>query len=253
MLSTLVFPQEPQGASPETRAVLHANALRTNPLQIKRVTFQNLDRVFAEDGHMLPIGSVEYVQKCVGLCGGHPVFVDSYPKALSTFLRRPIHDTRFAQVPDDWFVKPKKLKQFTGGIKSELYDRLCVREPIRPTTPVWSSPPILWRSEWRYYVLRGKCVGAGRYDDGPEDAPEPDSSVVRAAISAWRGAPAGYALDFGVLSTGETALVEANDGFALGYYKGTLSPAKYLELLGTRWAQLVCERTHEDSTRTERG
>ena len=252
MIASLVFPREPTGASPETRAVLHANALRPVPYPIKRLAPNNLAQTFAKDGSMLPVGSVEYVQKCVALCGGTSVPVDSYPTALAAFLRRSIHDTLFAQVPDDWFVKPKKTKQFTGGIKSELYARLCGQEPIKPLTPVWSSPPVLWRSEWRYYVLRGTCVGAGRYDDGPEDSPEPDSSVVQAAISAWHEAPAGYALDFGVLSTGETALVEANDGFALGYYKGTLAPAKYLELLGTRWEELVCERTQEEYTNTER-
>ena len=35
-----------------------------------------------------------------------------------------------------------------------------------------------------------------------------------------------------------TALIEVNDGFALGYYEG-VSPKDYTDLLIARWAQLL--------------
>jgi len=44
-------------------------------------------------------------------------------------------------------------------------------------------------------------------------------------------------MDFGVLSSGESALVEANDGYALGAYK--ISSAAYSELLFSRWRELI--------------
>lgn len=65
-------------------------------------------------------------------------------------------------------------------------------------------------------------------------------AAVEQALSEHRRsgeAPAAYGIDFGVLSSGETALVEANDGYALGAYK--IESAPYAELLFARWAELV--------------
>ncbi|MBW8810364.1 MAG: ATP-grasp domain-containing protein, partial [Lysobacter sp.] len=51
-------------------------------------------------------------------------------------------------------------------------------------------------------------------------------------------APAAYGIDFGVLCDGQTALVEANDGYSLGAYK-KISNAVYTDLVMARWAELV--------------
>ena len=45
-------------------------------------------------------------------------------------------------------------------------------------------------------------------------------------------------MDFGILSSGETCLVEVNDGYSLGRYDG-ISGADYTDLLIARWRQLV--------------
>jgi hypothetical protein len=50
-------------------------------------------------------------------------------------------------------------------------------------------------------------------------------------------AVAGYGLDVGVLGTGQTAVVEVNDGFGLGSYG--LEAAVYTDLILARWAELV--------------
>jgi hypothetical protein len=50
-------------------------------------------------------------------------------------------------------------------------------------------------------------------------------------------APAGYGIDFGLLSSGETALIELNDGYSLGSYD--LDSADYTDLLIARWEELV--------------
>ncbi|MMZ69751.1 hypothetical protein D1872_326510 [compost metagenome] len=52
------------------------------------------------------------------------------------------------------------------------------------------------------------------------------------------GAPAGYAVDFGVLSTGQTALVELNDGFSIGAYDG-IEAGLYWEVIQARWQELI--------------
>jgi hypothetical protein len=43
----------------------------------------------------------------------------------------------------------------------------------------------------------------------------------------------------GVLSTGETAIVEVNDFWAIGLYDRALNPRVYLDLLQRRWNALV--------------
>jgi len=50
-------------------------------------------------------------------------------------------------------------------------------------------------------------------------------------------APSAYDIDFGVLASGETALVEANDGYALGAYQ--ICGHDYTDLLFTRWEELL--------------
>jgi ATP-grasp domain, R2K clade family 2 len=60
------------------------------------------------------------------------------------------------------------------------------------------------------------------------------------ALDAAGAAYAGYAIDFGVLSTGETALVEMNDGFALGAY--AIDSQDYTDLICARWTELLTQR-----------
>lgn len=47
-----------------------------------------------------------------------------------------------------------------------------------------------------------------------------------------------YAIDFGVLTTGETALIEVNDAFAIGAYDNVPGDL-YLMMLKARWNQLT--------------
>jgi hypothetical protein len=49
--------------------------------------------------------------------------------------------------------------------------------------------------------------------------------------------PAGYGIDFGVLTDGRTVLVEVNEGYSLSPYG--LESTEYAELLEARWLQLA--------------
>lgn len=100
--------------------------------------------------------------------------------------------------------------------------------------PVWISEPVQWLSEWRYYVANNAVVGRARYDSNEDEAPEPDEYTVKKCIRDMATSHP-YVLDFGVLSTGETALVEANDAWAIGLYAEALSPRDYLYFLRSRW------------------
>ena len=50
-------------------------------------------------------------------------------------------------------------------------------------------------------------------------------------------APSAYGIDFGVLSSGQTALIEVNDGYSLGAY--AIEAKSYTDLLMTRWHELL--------------
>lgn len=55
----------------------------------------------------------------------------------------------------------------------------------------------------------------------------------------------GYGIDFGVLQNGETALIEWNDGYALGSYG--IDDELYTDLIIARWEEMMLKA---DSTKT---
>jgi hypothetical protein len=66
-----------------------------------------------------------------------------------------------------------------------------------------------------------------------------DQDVVQDAIKALGATPepsCAYALDLGVLSDGQTALIELNDAYGIGAYG--ISPKVYFDFLKARWDQL---------------
>jgi ATP-grasp domain, R2K clade family 3 len=56
-------------------------------------------------------------------------------------------------------------------------------------------------------------------------------------VATGRAPCAFFALDVGVLATGETVLVEVNDGFSLGRYG--LPVALYTDMVIARWEEMV--------------
>lgn len=230
----------------ETRAVRHAAAVVDQPIQLARATLASVRDGSAVgvggDGLVdaCPVGSVEFVAAWADLVGATLPAHMTYPECLRRyeFMRRELREGRFSDAVWLEFVKPRhRVKEFTGAL---VYD-LEPGEQIAAETEVWISEPVVFRSEWRFYILAGRIVGAGRYDDGEEDAIEPHLAIVELAVEEMKAAgeaPEGYALDFGVLDDGRTALVEANDGWALGYYKGTCSQRDYASLLWSRWVEI---------------
>lgn len=127
-------------------------------------------------------------------------------------------------------------KQFTGGIKKDLVDS----NDIPDYTTVWVSEPVQFVSEWRYYILNNRILGYARYDDNPEEEEVPSQYIISAAVDRMsKLGVIGYSLDFGRLSNGLSALVEVNDGWALGYYKGTCTAEDYAKMINARWYQLL--------------
>jgi hypothetical protein len=171
---------------------------------------------------------------------------EDYPPCLKPWLRRRVWTSTVGRIREQvlegevgpTFVKPKgRVKRFTGFVLEPggSFGRF---QDTSARTEVYCSEPVQWRSEHRFYVCRGEIRGRGDYNGRPEIVPNP--VVVESAVRTFvaTGAPpAGFGIDFGVLRSGETALVEVNDGYALGNY--LFDDAAYADTLIARWEELV--------------
>lgn len=176
----------------------------------------------------------------------HPPTND-YPESLQSFLHRPVWENTVAsfimQISDGSkpvFAKPKdRKKHFTGRVFSHLSD-VAYLGGISKKAVLLCSDVVEWLSEYRVFVIKGKIVGIQHYSGDTEL--DIDKTVVNTAINILENAgeaTSAYAIDFGLLSSGQTALVEWNDGFSLGSYG--LDRSIYTDLLITRWIELSNE------------
>ena len=190
------------------------------------------------------VGGVLFVKAALTTLGRELPYPNPYPEVLRPFLHREVETMSFKVAMDrlertglSVFIKPAdRWKSFTGCVPIDQRD-FRLRGASR-SERVWTSSVVRFLSEWRVYVLNGEIQHLAWYDG--DRAVSPDVSVVRDAISKYvvTGAPGGFAIDFGVLSTGETALVEVNEGFAIGAYEA-VPPLAYALLISTRWRELA--------------
>lgn len=242
-----------ESASAESRAV--GQACRMLDIQTTMCALERLEDV-AEGlraGWAMPVGSVQFLREAMRVAGLKEPAGMSYPPALAWMMKRRWRQTVAAEVIAGEFVKPVATKAFTGFVVPGLRDehaldahekeQLEALRGLPESTAVYACERVTWLCEWRIYVHAGLEVGRERYDpDGREDAPLPAELVVGQAIADMvrtYGQEATFALDVGVLSNGETALVEVNDAFAVGLYGRSLTVSQYLEMLWTRWKQIA--------------
>ncbi|HEY9656907.1 MAG TPA: ATP-grasp domain-containing protein [Allocoleopsis sp.] len=139
------------------------------------------------------------------------------------------------------FVKPAtRRKRFTGRVFESEYDLSQVYGVSRQEK-VLCSEVVTWLSEYRVYVVHSEIRGVDHYAGNADISI--DLEEVRRAIQALDQAGesyAGYAIDFGVLASGQTALVEMNDGFAVGAY--SIDSKNYTDMILARWEELLAQR-----------
>lgn len=190
----------------------------------------------------LVVGGAVAVQKALAQLGLPMPAPLNVPAALRAFAGRALGEStlgafreRVAAGAPPVFVKPlATAKEFAGFVCTGAADLSRVAH-LDADLPVQTADPVEFVSEWRYFVVRGEVAGVAHYRG--DCFVHPNADMVREAVGAFAGAPAGYGLDFGVTSDGRTLLVEANDGFALGAYG--LDPVRYAELLEARWLELA--------------
>jgi len=109
------------------------------------------------------------------------------------------------------FIKPAtRRKRFTGFILDSEYELSQVYGVPRQEK-LLCSEVVNWVSEYRVYVVNSEIRSINFYDGDPKF--EVDLKTIQLAIKTLDEAKesyAGYAIDFGVLDSGITALVEMN-------------------------------------------
>ncbi|MCU0544727.1 MAG: ATP-grasp domain-containing protein [Oscillatoriaceae cyanobacterium Prado104] len=174
---------------------------------------------------------------------------NDYPASLSEFLHRRIWrstlgklelELRNGKCPPTFAKPATRRKRFTGCAFYSECDLSQVYGVSRQEK-LLCSEVVNWLSEYRVYVVRSSIRSVDYYAGDPGVAIDL-AEVLRAiqALDKAGDSHAGYAIDFGVLASGETALVEINDGFAIGAY--SINSKNYTDLILARWEELLAQR-----------
>jgi hypothetical protein len=170
----------------------------------------------------IPCGTVEW---CDQFLPKEKRIPDYYPEFLKDHLHRKVWRADTWPLGQKVFIKPSNFhKRFTGFVTSGGYRK-------KKKGPFWCSDIVSFTNEWRYYVAEGKVIVAEWYQGDEISEPDPPELNIKL--------PSDYcgALDFGILTSGEFALVEANSPYACGWYGK--KHALYAEWLIKGWEYLT--------------
>ena len=192
------------------------------------------------------VGGMGTTRAALARVTAHPPSLTGVPAVLQPYLGRECWRTTPHELRQNQrfpvFLKPyEDAKAFTGRVvkNSAEMDTLLELSPKLPAMtedfPLFAQEPVIFESEWRVFVLRGRALGVSHYAGDALVFPSP--GVIRLALGSYQGAPAGYSADFGVSDDGRTLLVEINDGYSLG--SGGLVANLYAELLRARWEEIT--------------
>lgn len=235
---------------------LVAPVLRARGVEIELYTQKLIDRralPLSDDTFVM--GSMDAMHGAMKQLGIDIPQPDDYPIALQPYLRRrvwratlrEIEARVWSETPVPVFAKPAdRRKSFTGRVFHHHDDLYYLGSASRRQV-VLCSDVVQWLSEYRAYVVDDRIVAINHY--AGDAGRHVDADVVRSAIDAYRAsgsAPCAYGIDFGVLASGETALIEANDGYALGACE--IGAESYADLLLARWRELLEQKRPLDPT-----
>lgn len=198
------------------------------------------------DNQSLVVGDMSCVLGALKQLGISEPLLNDYPACLNNFmhrktwistvseLERRLLQGRYAPI----FAKPAtRRKRFSGCVFETEYDLYKIYGVSRQEK-LLCSEVVSWVSEYRVYVVNSEIRSIDFYDGNANALI--DVEKVKQAIKSLDDAGesyAGYAIDFGVLDSGETALVEMNDGFAVGAY--SIDRKNYTDLILARWEELL--------------
>jgi len=171
-----------------------------------------------------------------------------YPPQLKQYFHRSIRkmtSKQFIKILEEneefgktYFVKPVMNKLFTGFccVTRQEYERQAFQ--VSNSAEVYVCSTIHFDAEYRIYVSNNKMSGVYRYWGDNWNAVVTGSQANELIDALGEGMPVFYSIDAGVTDKGELALVECNDGYALGNYG--LSPGDYAKMSMERWQEMIC-------------
>jgi hypothetical protein len=206
--------------------------------------FDDLDTLELDQDTVV-VGSIIAVVKALNKLGVEPPALLSIPGSLMHYAKRHVwHGTigearTIVDTGGSLFIKPipNDRKLFGGSLLSSFRD-LIATASLPADYPIVCSEPVSMLSEYRVFVLKGNVIGCRHYKG--DFRLFPDFRVIDSAIRDFSEAPSGYGIDFAVTASGDTILVEVNEGFSLGCYG--LPALPYSSLLETRWNELLQSR-----------
>ncbi|RUT04979.1 hypothetical protein DSM106972_038000 [Dulcicalothrix desertica PCC 7102] len=231
---------------------LVVDSLYQRGIQITLYTEKRLRRRQLQlDGTSLVVGDMPCISLALKQLSIPEPQPNDYPASLSEFLHRRIWRLTLGELElglrngryPAIFAKPAtRRKRFTGCVFESEYDLSQVYGVSRQEK-LLCSEVVTWVSEYRIYVVHSEIRSIDWYA-GNTSIPIDIKKVQRAiqVLDKAGESYAGYGIDFGVLDTGQTALVEMNDGFALGAY--TIDSTNYTDLIWARWEELIAQRVN---------
>lgn len=164
------------------------------------------------------------------------------PDELHSFAKRRIWKSTLGEARDSvvsgqsLFVKPLEgTPRYFKGQVLRVFRDLIKTSNCPSETLLWCSEIVDFVSEYRVFIQEGKFVGIQHYFG--DFRRFVNWSTIDSIFEIYKRQPAGFAMDFGVTSDGQTLIVEQNDGFSLGSYG--LHHVTYAKLLVTRWKQIL--------------
>ncbi len=198
------------------------------------------------DNQSLVVGDISCVLGALKQLGIPEPLLNDYPASLNNFMHRKTWISTVSELERRFlygryapvFAKPAtRRKRFTGCVFETEYDLYKIHG-ISRQEKLLCSEVVSWVSEYRVYVVNSEIRSIDFYDGNIDVLI--DVEKVQEAMKYLDDAGesyAGYAIDFGVLDSGETALVEMNDGFAVGAYN--IDRKNYTDLILARWEELL--------------
>lgn len=167
------------------------------------------------------VGSVDTTEKFFERIGVEVPKYLGYPEGLEKYLYRNIKTVRFGDIDrhPPYFIKPKDgVKLFTGAHieKPEHLESLRKFDNVPDDLEVYMSDSMNFLSEFRCFVHKGQPVGIQYYRG--DFMRYINTYWLYDMIRDYKDAPIAYTLDLGVNETGNTALIEVNDMWAIASY-----------------------------------
>jgi hypothetical protein len=227
----------------EERQVADALAELSQPYVMASLSQVERGRVSTEQASLV-VGSIPFMHAALRQLGIAPKPEQTYPGVLSHLMHRTHRQTTLKAalalyeargVPI--FIKPSvRTKRFTGLVLD--MSTQWQLQGVSRNEPVWLVDCVRFATEWRLYVDQGAIVHQACY--AGDKALGVDLSVVQEAVNLLNqvpGQPKTYAIDFGVLNTGITALIELNQAYSVGAYD--MDNHVLLKFLQSGWNELI--------------